>query len=270
MIILGFDVEEFDMPFEYGKTLPFNEQIAISTSGTLLILKLLKETGVKATFFCTAQYALQKPEIILKMVNEGHEIASHGYYHSDFKPEHLELSKIELERISGTIITGYRMARMMPVDEEEIKKAGYLYNSSLNPTWLPGRYNNFKKPRTWFFEKDVLQIPASVSPIIRFPLFWLSFHNLPLPILKWLSAATHRKDGYLNLYFHPWEFTNLNQPEKFGFPSYISKNSGEPFVKRIKDFITWAQSKGFEFGKTGDFAASIIKKNKETALNLAT
>ncbi len=34
MILLGFDVEEFDMPLEYGKTLPFDEQLAISTTGT--------------------------------------------------------------------------------------------------------------------------------------------------------------------------------------------------------------------------------------------
>jgi peptidoglycan/xylan/chitin deacetylase (PgdA/CDA1 family) len=262
MIILGFDVEEFDMPFEYGKTLPFTEQLSISTNGTLLILALLKETGVKATFFCTAHYALHQPEIIEKIVNEGHEIASHGYYHSDFKTQHLEQSKTVLEKLSGTPVNGYRMARMMPVDEREIKKAGYTYNSSLNPTWIPGRYNNFNKPRTWFFDQDVLQIPASVSPIIRFPLFWLTFHNLPLWLIKRMSAATIKNDGYLNLYFHPWEFTNLNQPEKFGFPAYVSKNSGEAFVSRIRDFITWAKSNGYEFMKTGDFAVGIIKNKK--------
>jgi peptidoglycan/xylan/chitin deacetylase (PgdA/CDA1 family) len=260
MILLGFDVEEFDMPFEYGKTLPLAEQLSISTTGTLLVLDLLKETGIKATFFCTANYAINQPDIILKIVNDGHEIASHGYYHSDFKPEHLEQSKTTLEKISGTPVTGYRMARMMPVDEKEIKKAGYRYNSSINPTWLPGRYNNLKKPRTWFFDQGVLQIPASVSSLLRFPLFWLTFHNLPLSLIKRMSAAAHGKDGYLNLYFHPWEFTDLKQPEKFGFPAYVSKNSGEAFIKRIRDFISWAQANNYEFTRTGDFAESIISK----------
>src|SRR5580692_11275810 len=120
MILLGFDVEEFDMPLEYGKTLAFSEQISISTTGTLSVLELLKETNIKATFFCTAHYALHQPEVIQKIVAEGHEIASHGYYHSDFKPQHLEQSKVLLEKISGTAVTGYRMARMMPVDEKEI------------------------------------------------------------------------------------------------------------------------------------------------------
>jgi peptidoglycan/xylan/chitin deacetylase (PgdA/CDA1 family) len=259
MILLGFDVEEFDMPFEYGKTLSLTEQISISTTGTLSVLDLLKETGIKATFFCTAIYALNQPDIILKIIAEGHEIASHGYYHSEFKNEHLSGSKRVLEDISKTEVSGYRMARMMPVDEREIKKAGYLYNSSLNPTWLPGRYNHFDKPRSWYFDKGVLQIPASVSPLIRFPLFWLTFHNLPMSLIKWMSSAAYRKDGYLNLYFHPWEFTDLKQPEKFGFPSYVTKNSGEAFVERIKDFIVWAKKSGYEFVKTGDFAAAIIK-----------
>jgi peptidoglycan/xylan/chitin deacetylase (PgdA/CDA1 family) len=262
MILLSFDVEEFDMPFEYGKTLDFSEQLEISTQGTLTILNLLKEVNIKATFYCTANYAKNKPDVIMRMVEEGHEVASHGYFHSEFIPEHLATSKRILEQLTDTPVKGYRMARMMPVDEKEIHKAGYKYNSSINPTWLPGRYNNFKKPRKWFWKNDVLQLPSSVSPIIRFPLFWLSFHNLPMFILKWLSEITHRKDGYLNLYFHPWEFTDLHQPEKFGFPGYVMRNTGDDFTARIRDFIQWAQSKDYRFVRTGDFAADIIQKHK--------
>jgi peptidoglycan/xylan/chitin deacetylase (PgdA/CDA1 family) len=258
LILLSFDIEEFDMPFEYGKTIAFDEQLAISTRGTLKILAILAKQNIKATFYCTANYALNKPDIITKIVAEGHEIASHGYYHSDFKPEHLKQSKDVLEQLSGLTVKGYRMARMMPVDEQEIFKAGYVYNSSINPTFLPGRYNNFDKPRKWFHQDGVLQLPSSVSPLVRFPLFWLSFHNLPMGILKWFSKITYRKDGYLNLYFHPWEFTDLHQPEKFGFPGYIMKNSGTAFEKRIDDYITWAQQKGYRFSTSGDFVGRIF------------
>ena len=260
MILLSFDIEEFDMPFEYGKTLPFEDQLAISTEGTLKILALLKRAEIKATFYCTANYAQHRPLIIKQMVDEGHEIASHGYYHSDFKPEHLLQSRLKLQEIAGVEVTGYRMARMMPVDEAEIERAGYIYNSSINPTYLPGRYNNFSKPRTWFYQQNVLQLPSSVSPIIRFPLFWLSFHNLPMTVLKWLSSATYAKDGYLNLYFHPWEFTDLKQPERFGFPGYVTRNTGNAFVERISAFIAWAKNKGYPFGTTGSFVQHINKK----------
>ncbi|WP_299287717.1 polysaccharide deacetylase family protein [uncultured Mucilaginibacter sp.] len=260
MILLSFDIEEFDMPFEYGKTISFEDQLAISTEGTKKILALLKQHEIKATFYCTANYALNKPEIIQKIVADGHEIASHGYYHSDFKVEHLRQSKEALEQLTGLQVSGYRMARMMPVDEREIFKAGYIYNSSVNPTWLPGRYNNFNKPRTWFFKDQVLQLPSSVTPVVRFPLFWLTFHNLPLKLIQWLCYQTYKKDGYLNLYFHPWEFTNLNQPERFNFPNYVVKNTGDSFVDRISNFIGWAKRKKLKFSTTNYFIKTVINK----------
>jgi len=43
MVLLSFDIEEFDMPFEYGKEIPFEDQLSISTEGTLKILAILKK-----------------------------------------------------------------------------------------------------------------------------------------------------------------------------------------------------------------------------------
>ncbi len=85
------------------------------------------------------------------------------------------------------------MPRMMPVDEKEVEKAGYSYNSSINPTFLPGRYNNLKVSRTYFKEGNVTQVPASVSPNFRIPLFWLSFHNFPLFFYKKLASDCLKK-----------------------------------------------------------------------------
>jgi hypothetical protein len=158
MVLLSFDIEEFDMPFEYGKDIAFEDQIAISRAGTIAILDILDKYAVKATFFCTVTFAENIPDLIKRITETGHELASHGYYHSDFKPEHLLQSKLKLEELSGKEITGYRMARMMPVDEKEIEKAGYTYNTSINPTYLPGRYNNFNISRTHFIKDNVLQI----------------------------------------------------------------------------------------------------------------
>lgn len=260
MILLSFDIEEFDMPFEYGKTISFADQLAVSTEGTEKILALLKQHQVKATFYCTANYAMHKPEVIGQIVVNGHEIASHGYYHSEFEVGHLRQSKEALEQLTKQKVLGYRMARMMPVDEKEIFKAGYIYNSSINPTYLPGRYNNFKKPRIWFYQNQVLQLPSSVTPFMRFPLFWLTFHNLPFGLIKFLCNRTHQKDGYLNLYFHPWEFTDLDQPERYNFPKYVVKNTGDTFVKRISDFISWAKNRNISFNTTQEFVEKVVYK----------
>ncbi len=262
MILLSFDIEEFDMPFEYGKTIDFKDQIDISITGTECILDLLNKHQVKATFFSTVIFAQNAPKIIERIIADGHEIASHSYYHSDFKVAHLLESRLKLEEITGKKVIGYRMPRMMPVDEKEVCNAGYIYNSSLNPTYLPGRYNNFNKPRTLFSQDGVYQIPASVSPLVRFPLFWLSFHNLPLSIYKWLCAITLKKDSYLNIYFHPWEFTNLDQKEKFNFPSYVSKNSGNKMKKRMDEFLSSMKSKQYKFGTFTDLLVEMKKITK--------
>jgi peptidoglycan/xylan/chitin deacetylase (PgdA/CDA1 family) len=258
MVLLSFDIEEFDMPFEYNRVISFGEQISISSEGTLIILDLLKKHKLKATFFSTVTFAKNAEAIIGRIIAEGHELASHGYYHSDFKNEHLLQSRLALEELSGAKVTGYRMPRMMPVDETEIKKAGYHYNSSINPTWLPGRYNNRHISRTWFMQNRVIQIPASVSPILRFPLFWLSFHNLPIWLYIHLARKTYEKDGYINIYFHPWEFTRLQDKDRFGFPGYVSKNSGKDMIKRMDRFMQWINDQDYKSGTMTAFISEFV------------
>ncbi|HEY8935083.1 MAG TPA: polysaccharide deacetylase family protein [Cyclobacteriaceae bacterium] len=255
MILLSFDIEEFDMPLEYGQSLSFDDQLHISATGTIAVLNLLKKHNVKATFFCTANFALNKKDILRLIVDDGHEIASHGYYHSDFKPEHLASSKNVLEELTNQKVNGYRMARMMPFDESLLSKSGYSYNSSLNPTYLPGRYNNFTKPRTHFQQHDITQLPASVTPLVRLPLFWLSFHNLPQWFYKKCCQWTLITDGYLNIYFHPWEFTDLSNMNFF--PAYVRRNSGDKMIRRMDNFISWAKNKNFEFVRSHDFVNTI-------------
>lgn len=258
MVLLSFDIEEFDMAFEYGKTISFEDQINISITGTTIILDLLAKHRFKATFFSTATFALNAPEIISRIKNEGHELASHGYYHSKFELKDLLESRQKLKELSGLHITGYRMPRMMPVDEIEIEKAGYLYNSSINPTWLPGRYNNLHISRTYFKQGKVLQLPASVSPLLRIPLFWLSFHNFPLGLYKYLAKRTLKKDGYLNIYFHPWEFTDLKDQERYGFPGYVSKNSGKDMENRMDELMAWFNTNGYANGTIAQFVKPLI------------
>jgi hypothetical protein len=78
--VLASAIEEFDMPFEYGKTISFEDQMSISIEGTSLILDLLEKHQIKATFFSTVIFAINAPEIIKRIIKDGHEIASHSYY----------------------------------------------------------------------------------------------------------------------------------------------------------------------------------------------
>jgi hypothetical protein len=235
-ILLSFDIEEFDMPFEYQREISFEDQIAISKQGTIKILDILLKHKIKATFFSTVIFAQQVPDLIKRIIDEGHELASHGYHHSKFEPEDYFKSKKALENISQTEIIGFRMARMQPVDDGLIEKAGYIYNSSINPTFLPGRYNNLHISRTIFKINNVWQLPASVTPLIRFPLFWLSFHNLPIFIYIFLCQWTLKRDKYLNIYFHPWEFMPIDD-KRFNFPFYVTRNVDDKMSKRLEKMI---------------------------------
>ena len=228
-VLLSFDVEEFDMPLEYNFPITVREQMDIGKKGLDALEPVLSDKTIATTLFTTANFAMQYPESI-RVLSEQHEIASHTFYHSAFEDADLLKSKNKLEEISGKKVTGLRMPRMRKVSMEEVKKAGYLYDSSINPTYLPGRYNNFHLPRTMYTEEGVMRIPASVSPFIRMPLFWLSFKNLPYPLFKMFALQTLKKDGYLCLYFHPWEFTDI---ENYGLPGFTKKNHGEPLLQRL-------------------------------------
>ena len=246
MIYLSFDIEEFDMPKEYGYDIAFERQIAISRKGLTAILDLLKKHQMRATFFSTVVFAQQVPDLISRLIEEGHELALHTYYHSDFENEHLKRSKEALEQQFGVPVEGLRMPRMLEVSAEEVKKAGYRYNSSVNPTFLPGRYNKLHVPKRFFNENGLWQIPAAVS-WFRFPLFWLSFHNLPLWLYKFLLKRSVKSIGYAALYFHPWEFTDLHQKE-FNFPAYVMRNSGEKMIARFDSLLTFIKQQGWKTG----------------------
>ncbi len=257
-ILLSFDIEEFDTPLEYGKNITLEEQFQYSRKGLTEILSLLEKQDIPATFFTTANFALRFSRLIKEM-SEKYEIASHGYYHSSFSSMDLATSKAALEKITGKSISGFRMARMMPVEDRTIEDAGYQYNASLHPTFIPGRYNNFKQPRTPFVTGHLVQIPASVTPLVRFPVFWLSFKNFPLAVIKHATRQIVKKDGFANFYFHPWEFTDIHNKEKLGLPFYISHLSGKGMVDKLDRFIDWCKTEGFQFDTYKNVVEKVLK-----------
>lgn len=122
-----------------------------------------------------------------------------------------------------------------------VKLAGYSYDSSINPTWIPGRYNNFRMPRTYYTENGIMKVPVSVSANFRIPLFWLSFKNFPYSYFKRIALQALRKDGYLSLYFHPWEFTDLT---KYNLPAIVKRKSGNELLEKLKRLIADLKKEG--------------------------
>jgi hypothetical protein len=221
------------------------------------VLDLLDQHQIPATFFTTAHFAVHESALMQRVASR-HEVASHGYYHSSFEESDLRRSREVLEELVDKPVVGFRRARLMHTDHEAIERAGYRYNSSENPIYLPGRYNNFFRPRRVYLSGNLLNVPISATPIVRFPLFWLSFKNLPLTVLKAALSTTLKADGYLNLFFHPWEFTDLGA---YALPGYVKRLDGAALVARLNHLFNWLGQRG-RFVTFSDFDRQVRQSQR--------
>ncbi|MGA2401679.1 MAG: polysaccharide deacetylase family protein [Syntrophobacteraceae bacterium] len=251
-VLLSFDVEDFDLPSEYGLPISPEEGIGVTSEGLIGLLDLLESLDIPATCFVTVNFAQGRPDLLARMAGR-YEIASHGLNHSGIKEGDLLPSRIELERLTGTRVCGFRSPRFIAVRHEDILAAGYAYDSSENPIWLPGRYMNLFNPRLPYRSKGLLVLPISTSPVIRYPLFWLSFKRTPLRLFKAMSSWALNSNGYLNIFFHPWEFSDLTS---WNLPSWLKNPDGERMLKKLEAYLLWLKERA-DFVTCADFAMEL-------------
>lgn len=247
-ILLTLDVEEFDAPLEHGIDLDLQSQLDLSCEGLDSALERLDDLGIEATFFTTGRFARERPEHLARMATR-HEIASHGLEHGTLEPGDLLESRNLLSSLSGQDVSGFRRARMEATPHQDIADAGYSYNASEHPVWIPGRYNNRSAPRTPYRTGRLLNIPASCSPRLRIPLFWLAFRHYPEAFYRRVALRTLRHDGQLNLYFHPWEFVDLD----FALPPIMRRGGGPALLDRLHRFLAGMREHG-RFRTMGGYA----------------
>jgi len=137
------------------------------------ILELLAGAGTKATFFCLGWVAERYPDVVRRLADEGHEIASHGFAHqraTDQTPDEfltdIARAKKLLEDVTGNPVQGYR-APSFSVGERNpwafdcIARAGYRYSSSLYPI----RHDHYGVPDAPRFAHEVkpglLELPVA-------------------------------------------------------------------------------------------------------------
>lgn len=252
-ILFSIDLEEFDIPEEHGARLPLATKLAVSLEGMQQLQKLMQQHDATATLFTTAFWASQHPDYVFELAQH-HEIASHTFYHDRFLPEDLKNSRTVLSQISGQAVQGLRMPLMQDIDHRAVKDAGYIYDSSLHPTWLPGRYNHLRSPRKVFHNEEGLWIlPASVTPVLRIPVFWLMLKNLPFYFYKKLCQQILNSDGYIVLYVHPWEFTDLSN---YKLPRITKRIDGKVLNSRLNHLFSYLKDTGATFETHGNFIAA--------------
>lgn len=247
-ILLTFDVEEFDAPIECGHQIDLETQLDCCCRGLDPLLDRLESMGIPSTFFTTGRFARERADHV-RRIARSHEVASHGLVHDRLDDGDLLASRTVLEEISGRPVRGFRRARMEATPHEDIIEAGYAYNASEHPVWIPGRYNNRSDPRQPYRTGELLNIPASCTPRLRLPLFWLAFRHYPRRLFNRCALRTLRHDGQLNLYFHPWEF----MPLQHGLPWIMRRGSGLELLDRLCWFLEWIGEHG-RFQTMGDYA----------------
>ena len=99
------------------------------------ILETLKQNDVKACFFITAHYVNSKPELVQKMIDDGHIIGNHTVNHKSMPTLTLEEIKKEVMNLHTTIYDkfGYEMKYIRP-PKGEYSEATVAYCNNLGYT----------------------------------------------------------------------------------------------------------------------------------------
>lgn len=195
------------------------------------ILALLDKHGTRATFFTLGWVAERYPQLVKRIVAQGHELASHGYGHErasdlsrvDFLHD-VRHAKHLLEDIGGVAVQGYR-APSFSIGEGNLwafdclREAGYRYSSSIYPI----KHDHYGMPDAPRFAHEVagglVEIP--VTTLRMSGRNWPSsgggyFRLLPYALSRWMIGKVNADDRKPAIfYFHPWEIDH-GQPRVAG------------------------------------------------------
>lgn len=196
-----------------------------------LILDMLSQRDARATFFTLGWVAERYPSLVRRIVQGGHELASHGYGHeraSDLSPaaflQDVVRAKKLLEDIGGQSVKGYRAPSFSIGTRnlwafDTLVAAGYRYSSSIYPI-RHDHYGMPDSPRFAFrLACGLLEIPVTTLRLggRNMPSSGGGyFRLLPYGLSRWMLRRINQVDRESAIfYFHPWEI-DPGQPRVAG------------------------------------------------------
>jgi len=220
------------------------------------VLQLFADHDTKTTFFTLGWVAEHYPQVIRRIVDEGHELGSHGMYHQRVwsqEPEEFRLDASRaheiLQDVGGVSVTGYR-APSWSIDDrtpwayEILSEIGYKYSSSVYPV-LHDHYGFPDAPRHPHraAASGIIEIPPSTARVMgrNIPVSGGGYFRLfPLALSKHFINRHQETASYPYVfYFHPWEM-DPQQPRvknatlKARFRHYLNL---EKFEGRLRDLL---------------------------------
>ncbi len=227
-----------------------------------VILALLDEADAKATFFTLGWIAERYPQVVRRIVDDGHELASHGYGHqrvSDLTPElfrdDITRAKRILEDLGGVAVRGYR-APSFSINQknwwavEVLENAGYVYSSSIYPV----KHDHYGMPDAPRFPNypngagGILELPPTTLELMGRNLpaaggGW--FRLLPYSMSRWMLQRVNAQDqAPCMFYFHPWEM-DAGQPRQPGlsaktrFRHYVNLQRMPGRMRKLLNDFEW-------------------------------
>jgi polysaccharide deacetylase family protein (PEP-CTERM system associated) len=260
---LTVDVEDYFQVSAFAAHIPrssWDSQPCRVEANIDRILGLLAETKVSATFFTLGWIAERYPALVRRVVDGGHELASHGYEHLRANEQaigaflaDIRLAKAVLEDIAGREVKGYR-APSFSIGAANtwafdcIAEAGYLYSSSIYPI----RHDHYGSPDAPRFaykvRENLLEVPVATVRMLNSN--WPAggggyFRLLPYGVSKWSIQRVNAVDRQPAMfYFHPWEL-DPTQPRVKGpgakarFRHYLNLERTEPRLRRLLADFRW-------------------------------
>lgn len=185
------------------------------------VLALFADSGVKATFFTLGWVAARYPAVIRRIVEQGHELASHGWDHArvftmtpdEFRSD-VARAGCALEDAGGVAVTGYRAPSFSidartPWAHDVLAEAGYAYSSSIAPL----RHDHYgwpEAPRYAFrprADAALIEVPVTVAELGRRRMATGGgfFRLFPAAVTDYAVRQVDRAGQPAVFYFHPWE-----------------------------------------------------------------
>lgn len=228
------------------------------------ILDLFAEADVQATFFTLGWVAQRHGPLMRRIVEAGHELASHGWDHervfrmdkAGFAAD-LERSKKVLEDAGGVRITGYRapsfsIDRRTPWAYMALVEQGFEYSSSVAPIshdhygWREAPRFAFR-PLPW---ADLVEIPVTTAELggRRMAAGGGGFFRvLPYGFSRWAIRQVNSRDRRPAVfYFHPWEIDPHqprvpNAPLKSRLRHYTNLDGMAAKLRKLVHDFAWGR-----------------------------
>ncbi len=225
------------------------------------ILALFERHGVKATFFTLGWIARRYPEMVRRIVDQGHELASHGWSHvrvtqqdPDSFRQDVTRTRALLEDLGGAPVKGYRAASYSIGRDnlwawDVLAEAGYRYSSSV----VPVRHDLYGMPEAPRFafqavEGRLLEVPVTTLEVAGRKVNFGGggwFRLFPYRLTRWAFHRVNGREGRPCIfYFHPWEIDPA-QPRVRGvgpktrFRHYLNLARTEGRLERLLQDFRW-------------------------------